>query len=122
MKQFVSVTALAVLIVGLAGPVAAEQNDDDNTKQVTVTATDYDFNPKKIELTAGMTLELKLVNEGNVAHSWSVPKLDADSDRIQPGNSTTVTLKPSEPGTYEIACQVPGHKNIGMVGELVVSE
>lgn len=122
MKRFTIIAALTTFILGLASPVAAEQNGGDETKEVTVTATDYDFNPKKIEMSAGTTLKLKLVNEGNVSHSWSVPKLDTKSDRIQPGKSTTVTLNPSEAGTYSIECQVPGHKDIGMVGELVVSE
>lgn len=83
--------------------------------------SDFKFTPKKIEIDASTTLEIVLVDKGNVAHSWAIPELDTYSDRIQPGKETSITLNP-DPGTYKIACQVPGHEQVGMVGKLVVGE
>lgn len=37
------------------------------------------------------------------------------------GEQLTVTFTPTEPGTYEFYCSVPGHLEEGMVGKLVVN-
>ena len=33
----------------------------------------------------------------------------------------TVTFTPTDPGTYEFYCTIPGHREAGMVGSLVVA-
>jgi uncharacterized cupredoxin-like copper-binding protein len=38
-----------------------------------------------------------------------------------PGQSATLDFTPSKPGTYEFWCTVPGHKEAGMRGTLVVN-
>jgi uncharacterized cupredoxin-like copper-binding protein len=35
--------------------------------------------------------------------------------------SGTVTFRADTPGTYEVICTLPGHKEVGMVARLVVS-
>lgn len=38
------------------------------------------------------------------------------------GGTSTVEFTPSEAGTYEVYCSVPGHKEAGMVAQVVVTE
>ena len=41
--------------------------------------------------------------------------------RAGPGERTSDTfLAPSQPGTYQVICKVPGHLEAGMEGELIV--
>ncbi len=124
MRDILATMTIAVATVFLSpAPLVAadDQENSDADRTVTVEATDFDFSPKKIEIDSSTTLKIVLVNKGNVTHSWAIPELDKKSDRIQPGKQTAITLSPGEPGTYKIACQVPGHEQIGMVGELVVT-
>jgi uncharacterized cupredoxin-like copper-binding protein len=113
----------AALLFAVLAPqtaLAEEDSESDADRTVTVEATEFEFKPEKIEMEPSTTLKLKLVNEGNVAHSWAVPKLDVESERIQPGKTTSVMLEADEVGTYKIMCQVQGHEAAGMVGKLVV--
>ena len=45
---------------------------------------------------------------------------DPNSVLLEPGKSGEIVWKFSKAGTFEIACNVPGHYDAGMVGELTV--
>lgn len=45
---------------------------------------------------------------------------DPNSVLLEPGKSGEIVWKFSKTGTFEIACNVPGHYDAGMVGELTV--
>ncbi len=45
---------------------------------------------------------------------------DPNSALLEPGKSAKIVWKFSKAGTYEFACNVPGHYDAGMVGELTV--
>ncbi len=40
---------------------------------------------------------------------------------VEAGGRQTVTFTPAEAGRYEFFCTVPGHRDGGMIGTLVVS-
>jgi GT2 family glycosyltransferase len=78
--------------------------------------------PERIEAEAGETVEITFANEGSLSHNLTIKGLDAGTDTIQAGNTTTISFTPEEPGTYDIVCTVPGHSQAGMTGDLVVTE
>tara|TARA_R110002126_G_scaffold63684_5_gene163204 strand:- start:8080 stop:8712 length:633 start_codon:yes stop_codon:yes gene_type:complete len=45
---------------------------------------------------------------------------DPNSALLEPGKSAEIVWKFSKTGTFEFACNVPGHYDAGMVGELTV--
>lgn len=86
-----------------------------------------------------MTITFK--NMGTVEHDWSIMEIPveimsaADTNQhsmagmtMDPrlhtsamhGQSGMVTFTPTKPGTYDFFCTVPGHKETGMHGLLVV--
>jgi uncharacterized cupredoxin-like copper-binding protein len=67
----------------------------------------------------GEVLGLFVTNNDGISHSFDVDSLDIHVDL--PANSTTaIAIKPTEPGTLEFYCSVPGHREAGMVGTIDV--
>ena len=108
--------ALAASVIGgmTPGAVAAHSLE--------IEGAEYAFKPARIEVEAGETVEITFENTGALSHNLTIPKLEAATETIQSGKTTTLTVTPEEPGSYEIRCSVPGHAPAGMTGELVVTE
>jgi uncharacterized cupredoxin-like copper-binding protein len=103
---------------GLAGPAGA------SSKPTPVKATETDFHIKlsKHSFSPGK-YTFVAVNKGEVTHNLEItgPGLSKLlSKNLEPGQSTklTVTLKK---GAYDIFCQIPGHKALGMNVNIKVS-
>jgi len=62
---------------------------------------------------------LNVVNKGNVDHNVRVAGGDITPDLAR-DESATLDLGVLEPGTYELICELPGHKEAGMVATLTV--
>lgn len=60
---------------------------------------------------------LTLPNEGVTLHNFSVDALGIDVD-IAPGVTEEVVINVLA-GAYDFYCNVPGHKEAGMVGTLI---
>jgi nitrite reductase (NO-forming) len=85
--------------------------------QFTIEAHDIFFDPKEIEIPAGKPVKLLIPNLGATAHNFSIDALKISVD-LPPGETKEVSINAPE-GTYEYYCNVPGHKEAGMVGTLV---
>lgn len=58
------------------------------------------------------------INNESIHHPWT--KSNRILLRAEPNKTETSTFTPTEPGAYEFVCTVPGHKQSGMVGRLIV--
>ncbi|MCA9878940.1 MAG: cupredoxin domain-containing protein, partial [Thermomicrobiales bacterium] len=96
-----------------AAPAAAAE-------PVTVVSHDIYFEPKDITIPANTDVTFILPNEGVTLHNFSIPDLGIDVD-IAPGETQEVVVN-APAGTYAFDCNVPGHKEAGMVGTLTVTE
>lgn len=127
--------AWAAAWVVAAGPAAAEP-----LQEVTVTLTEYRFEPAVVRLEAGVPARLTLVNAGTVMHEFATPYL-TDTDvgvetdgvtvetlglaevEVQPGARAVVTFTPEEKGSFIIVCGADkpvSHLHEGMRGMLEV--
>ena len=91
------------------------------TKTVLVAAEAMRFEPDKVRLSVGQEVTLLLKNRDMYGHSFDIDELDLHI--LMPGNSEseqTVTF--TEVGTYTIYCGLPGHREAGMVGTLIIEE
>ena len=79
------------------------------------------FSPDVITAKKGDTLKITLVNKDPaVAHNFLIPAFNINSGQVAPGGTQTVEVKVTQTGEHDIICDVPGHREAGMVGKLIV--
>jgi len=87
-----------------------------------------------IEMSVGDKVVFNVVNDGMSFHAFGVTKdtegfagiipgseVAAPTNPLKPGESGTAEFIAGEEGTYYYICTVPGHRDQGMVGEIIVS-
>jgi plastocyanin len=89
---------------------------------VDLKAVDINWEPKTLNAKVNQPLTVNIANGGTLEHSFAVPDLGVPEKTIAPGASDTVTFIPSQAGTFQYVCNIPGHKEAGMVGTLTVSQ
>lgn len=108
-------TVLAIAALTLDVTAAAP-----DTRRVTLQAKKFEWNPQRIEMRMGETLELSLESL-DVKHGFKCKGLGIKPVKFKKGQPVTVTLSPQKPGTYRFACADfcgLGHRR--MKGEIVV--
>ena len=128
---FVFALSLALILSGCGGAGGGA------SKSINVTLTDFQFSPNTFTVPAGAQISFSATNNGAVQHSFVVMKLGSkvqthftEADKanvfweklaIQPGQTVTDSFTaPTEPGEYEIVCEVGGHFEAGMIAKLIV--
>lgn len=136
---------VAVLAVVVAGCSSASKPDSGGgtATRIEVQAGDFGFEPTELTLNAGQQYTLVFKNAGKTLHDWTVEDIPAqavatdasaghDMDMTTPAGSgslhvaadasktSELTFTPAQAGEYEYACTVPGHRELGMRGRLVV--
>ena len=138
-RRIFFILVLAVLLTGCAGAGASQA-----ATEITVEATDFAYNPVSVTVPAGQPVTLTLNNTGAVEHDFVVDKInvtDVQASDTGPaahhqmgdapeydlhffarsGDTAVLQFTATEPGTYEIFCSIEGHKEAGMIGELIVA-
>ncbi len=90
--------------------------------KITVEMGEYFYKPETITVSAGQSVTLTLKNVGTLQHNFHCDQINpATSPMVDPGKSVDFTFTaPSQAGTYDFWCTVPGHQELGMVGKLEV--
>jgi plastocyanin len=86
-----------------------------------VDVVSYDVTePAEVTIPANTDVTIVLPNDGVTPHNFSIDELGIDVD-IAPGE-TQETVINAPAGEYIYYCNVPGHKEAGMVGTLIVTD
>lgn len=97
------------------------------------------FEPTSFKFEKGQTIKFSVVNTGETDHEFVLdehdknmehkklmeefPEMEHDdpnSIRLEPGESGDIIWKFSNSGTFEVACLIPGHYELGMKGNVEV--
>jgi plastocyanin len=97
---------------------AAAEEAPAGAEPVTIESHDIFFEPAEVTIPADTDVTVSLPNEGAAPHNFSIDELEISVD-LAPGE-TKETVINAPPGEYEYYCNVPGHREAGMVGTLIV--
>jgi plastocyanin len=106
------------------------------SKNITVTLTDFQFQPSQFTIPAGQEIAFSSANNGAVVHNFVIMKLGTSAGpmfdeedlpnvywevELLPGATTDSSFTaPTEPGEYEVVCRTEGHIASGMTGKITV--
>ncbi|MGD9712591.1 MAG: cupredoxin domain-containing protein, partial [Thermomicrobiales bacterium] len=107
------------LTVG-APATPATTPEADTGEATVILALDIYFDPRAMEIPADTEVTLELRNEGAAPHNFTIYALEISVD-LAPGETKQAVLN-APAGTYEYFCNIPGHREAGMVGTLTVTE
>lgn len=139
----------ALVIVGAALTAGCGSGAGNGATRIEVRASEFSFAPATVTLTAGTRYRLVFTNDGKTLHDWTVPNapVQAVQERgagshdmgsmgmggmgmpggqaalhvaADGGKSSELSFTPTQAGEYEYQCTVPGHRELGMRGRLVV--
>lgn len=80
------------------------------------------INPE-LRVNPGDIVQINLVNGDGAEHDIGLPDFDAVSDSIAgKGNQTQLIFKADREGVFAYYCTIPGHRQAGMEGKLVVGD
>ena len=126
---------LAVIVVGFflvkkpavpqktqeASPAATSENSSP-AAEITVTGTEYSFNPASIIVKKGEKVKLTFVNAGSTIHSLVIDGLDVKTKMISPGKSETIEFVAESDSNLTFYCGVANHREMGMEGEIIIEQ
>lgn len=109
---------------GMVGTLTVTPEDQPAATKATTWLGDFWIQPLSTVAVAGVTTSLDLQNVGERPHQLVIKGKGGEwqSERLEPGTSTTWDITLETPGTYEVWCPVGNgnHKRAGMAGTLEV--
>ncbi|HEX2668087.1 MAG TPA: copper-containing nitrite reductase [Gammaproteobacteria bacterium] len=74
-----------------------------------------------LQVDEGAVVQITLIDGDGAEHNIAVPDFGASSDHVVAKDaSTVIVFRADKSGTFEYYCELPGHRQAGMVGKLVV--
>lgn len=138
--RLATVAGAVILLALLAGCGATATTSGMPPLNVTIAGTEMKFTPTDIRVAAGQKVVVNFENKGATEHDLNFVKVPASAVKtptsaghsttghsssdihaaVKAGASATLEFVAKEKGSYEFVCTVPGHKDAGMRGKLIV--
>lgn len=88
----------------------------EGTRVIQMSSSAFFFDPSELELAVGEPVRLVIQNTG--AHTFTVDDLGIDVALNE--SVEIIEFTPEEAGTFEFYCGIPGHREAGQVGTIIV--
>lgn len=92
-----------------------------NVKTFEIEGKPFEFSLKEIRVKKGDTVRVVFKNTQGF-HDWVLDGFNVKTKQIQAGESDTTEFTADKVGIFEYHCSVDGHREKGMVGNLIVEE
>lgn len=74
-----------------------------------------------LHVAEGAVVQITLIDGDGAEHNIAVPDFSAESDHVYAkGASTVISFRADKNGTFDYFCTLPGHRQAGMEGKIVV--
>ena len=136
LKKFSIILSFTLLLAACGGSTQ-------QATEIILDAAEFTYSPVSVKVPVGEPVMLTLRNTGAVEHDFVIDKINitnVEASESAPaqhhqmdqheydlhffakaGETATLQFTAMEPGTYEIFCSIDGHREAGMIGELVVT-
>lgn len=81
---------------------------------------DFSFSMEEMVVNQGDLVRINFTNVGDMPHDLVVEGLGVATSILQNGESETIEFIASETGSFEYYCSVGQHREMGMVGTLMI--
>jgi hyperosmotically inducible periplasmic protein len=110
-RSYDAIAGAVFLCWAIAGYAQGAPAAPAKAASIQIVATDFEFQPLRIEAQPGQPFEVTLVNRGKHEHSMQFRFAGAKTvdTRVKPGGMARLGFTaPGKPGNYEFYCPVPG--------------
>lgn len=91
------------------------------TKSFTVTGQNFSFIPSTLSVRKGDTVKITFKMASGTSHDFVIDEFSVRTNRLEVGDSQTVTFVADKSGSFEYYCSVGQHRVMGMKGTLTVT-
>lgn len=84
-----------------------------------IDAFNFGYSQETLRVKKGDTVTITLTSTDGF-HDWVVDEFGAETSKIRDGETTSVTFVADQTGEFEYYCSVGSHRQMGMVGTLIV--
>jgi len=110
----------AILVAAIPSDTAAAGVSAETLAQLpALAAMPNRFDRAQLRARVGETVALRIENRDEAAHRFEIDELHVHVS-LPAGTSSLALFRPSTPGSYTFYCSIPGHREAGMVGTLIV--
>lgn len=128
------------LIFGYQLNIKVFQNDLNKNHKLSFevnASSNFQFDPAVLRLTKNQPISIILNNTDKIEHDIEIKKITIKKEKnyshnhqtksdihlhALPNSKSKISFTPLEAGTYEFYCTIPGHKESGMKGIVIVNE
>lgn len=96
-----------------------DSSDTSTVKEITVTGSNFKFEPQIIRVKKGEKVRIIFKNSGGT-HDFVIDNLELSTKQIQTGQQEVLEFSPLTLGSFEYYCSVGNHRDQGMKGTLIV--
>ena len=86
---------------------------------IEIRAADLTFAPREVTIPGNTDVTFRVTNGGALPHDLRIVGTTIATPRIASGASAELTVN-LPPGTYQFICSIPGHRQAGMLGTIIV--
>src|SRR4051794_2142223 len=128
MRKTISALALGTVVVLVAGcggtssDNAASSAPSGGGRTLNVVEKEFSISPGTLTISKPGTYTINGVNKGQASHAIAIDGqgVDETGPTVGPGSTSSITVKITEPGDYELYCPVGSHRQAGMKGTLTL--